>query len=199
MTKKSKLLSAAYTLSAVTALAVPMMAVSCGSGRFDQIEDNKLKIFSGFAKDNKQGEALQEVVNAYNQTQKNSEDFVEVDVVPSSKGYDDSDLITKLKARDKQALYNMVINYPATASTVSQYQMSLSLNDIKKDIDSVYSSKFLQLNNKIAGNKNNDLLVLPLVRSTELIAINKPLLGKFVSELKDLGMKVNEAFAKGFI
>ncbi|MBU4692151.1 P80 family lipoprotein [Mycoplasma zalophi] len=193
MRKHKKILSVIAGLGLTTLLAAPLLAASCTKEtRFDQDNDGKIKILSSWSETNKQGIALKAVVEKYNESQKNEPGFMPVEIITSAKGYSDNEWEAKLAAKDTSTFFNLMINYPTVASKVAKYDMNLSFNSIKTEIDNVFSTEFTAINSSIAGNKNGEYLVIPTTRSGEMNSIDKALFGKFLKELQDNGASIAE-------
>ncbi|WP_369085724.1 P68 family surface lipoprotein [Metamycoplasma spumans] len=182
MKKANKILLGLAPLGAT--LAVLPLAASCGakSPRFEQSLDKVIKIGTGFSSSGDQYKALKAMVDEYNKTIK-SEGW-KVELAPISGGYDTSTLTQKLEAKDDKQLWNLIVNYPASASIVSSYDMSLAISDA--DYESFgFAPAFKDVNKTVAGNVNNEKWVIPMSRSTEMISVAKPLYGKLLKELTE--------------
>lgn len=209
MTKIKKILLGVSPALAAATMAVT--AVSCSS-RFDQEEDDKLIIASGFSDGNKQGMALQGVVNAYNEwlnsdttsdnmtaAQKKEAGYLKAEITTLTNGYDTTPLESKLKSKDKNDFWNIMINYPAAAAILSHYEMNASIP--KEIYDKLgIAASFNDVNQNIAGNVKDEIWSVPLSRSSEMASIDKLLLGKMLSELKDnYGVTVSGTKVESYI
>ncbi|AXE60556.1 hypothetical protein DA803_00375 [[Mycoplasma] phocae] len=179
-----------------SALAVLPIAAACNSSRrYDQTEQSKLRIASGFSTSNSQGQALQGIVDTYNEwvkkNNKTAEGHKEVEVVVLPNGYNTDVLSSKLQAQDTEKFWNLVVNYPSAASLIAKYEMNLAVPE--EDYNSFGISKaFKDVNKLIAGNFQNEKWVVPLSCSSEMAAIAKPLLGKLLSELTtEMGVTID--------
>lgn len=192
-------------LAPVTALiAASGLSAACGhtgggnsgtSYGFDQTDDGKLVLASGFSNTNKQGIALKAVVDAYNKwikdNNKQSEGYLPVEVKTLANGYNTNTLRSDLDAKNSNDFYNMTLNYPAAASILSQYKMNLAIS--KEDYDKFGIENGFNLGNDlIGGNTKKEKWVVPLSRSSEMLSVAKALVGKFIKELKDLGVKISD-------
>lgn len=191
-------LAPAAALIAASGLSAACGHTGGGSGTsygFDQTDDGKLVLASGFSNTNKQGIALKAVVDAYNKwikdNNKQSEGYLPVEVKTLANGYNTNTLRSDLDAKNSNDFYNMTLNYPAAASILSQYKMNLAIS--KEDYDKFGIENGFNLGNDlIGGNTKKEKWVVPLSRSSEMLSVAKALVGKFIKELKDLGVKISE-------
>ena len=106
-------------------------------------------------------------------------------------GYNTNTLRSDLDAKNSNDFYNMTLNYPAAASILSQYKMNLAIS--KEDYDKFGIENGFNLGNDlIGGNTKKEKWVVPLSRSSEILSVAKALVGKFIKELKDLGVKISD-------
>lgn len=184
---------------AAALIAASGLSAACGHTRtgygFDQTDDGKLVLASGFSNTNKQGVALKAVVDAYNKwikdNNKQSEGYLPVEVKTLANGYNTNTLRSDLDAKNSNDFYNMTLNYPAAASILSQYKMNLAIS--KEDYDKFGIENGFNLGNDlIGGNTKKEKWVVPLSRSSEMLSVAKALVGKFIKELKDLGVKISD-------
>ncbi|QKX36454.1 P80 family lipoprotein [Metamycoplasma hominis] len=187
-------LAPAAALIAASGLSVACVHTGTGYG-FDQTDDGKLVLASGFSNTNKQGIALKAVVDAYNKwikdNNKQSEGYLPVEVKTLANGYNTNTLRSDLDAKNSNDFYNMTLNYPAAASILSQYKMNLAIS--KEDYDKFGIENGFNLGNDlIGGNTKKEKWVVPLSRSSEMLSVAKALVGKFIKELKDLGVKISD-------
>ncbi len=187
-------LAPAAALIAASGLSAACGHTGTGYG-FDQTDDGKLVLASGFSNTNKQGIALKAVVDAYNKwikdNNKQSEGYLPVEVKTLANGYNTNTLRSDLDAKNSNDFYNMTLNYPAAASILSQYKMNLAIS--KEDYDKFGIENGFNLGNDlIGGNTKKEKWVVPLSRSSEILSVAKALVGKFIKELKDLGVKISD-------
>lgn len=187
-------LAPAAALIAASGLSAACGHTGTGYG-FDQTDDGKLVLASGFSNTNKQGVALKAVVDAYNKwikdNNKQSEGYLPVEVKTLANGYNTNTLRSDLDAKNSNDFYNMTLNYPAAASILSQYKMNLAIS--KEDYDKFGIENGFNLGNDlIGGNTKKEKWVVPLSRSSEMLSVAKALVGKFIKELKDLGVKISD-------
>ncbi|QKX37578.1 P80 family lipoprotein [Metamycoplasma hominis] len=184
---------------AAALIAASGLSAACGHTRtgygFDQTDDGKLVLASGFSNTNKQGIALKAVVDAYNKwikdNNKQSEGYLPVEVKTLANGYNTNTLRSDLDAKNSNDFYNMTLNYPAAASILSQYKMNLAIS--KEDYDKFGIENGFNLGNDlIGGNTKKEKWVVPLSRSSEMLSVAKALVGKFIKELKELGVKISD-------
>ncbi|WP_322961771.1 P80 family lipoprotein [Mycoplasmopsis cynos] len=100
-----------------------------------------------------------------------------------------------LRSKDKK-LFNLIINYPTVAAKLADANMLLSFNslDAENDVDiSLFDNNFTKVNGQIEKSKQIGTFVLPIFKSTNVLAINKPVLGYILQTFKDNGVKFNTA------
>ncbi len=187
-------LAPAAALIAASGLSAACGHTGTGYG-FDQTDDGKLVLASGFSNTNKQGIALKAVVDAYNKwikdNNKQSEGYLPVEVKTLANGYNTNTLRSDLDAKNSNDFYNMTLNYPAAASILSQYKMNLAIS--KEDYDKFGIENGFNLGNDlIGGNTKKEKWVVPLSRSSEMLSVAKALVGKFIKELNCLGVKISD-------
>lgn len=183
--------------------SIPLVVGAMGSmsalctPRFDQKYDGYVDISTGFSESNPQGKALKSIIDFYNDwlkkhPEKQKEGYLPARLKPAPNGYNTDDLTTKLKNKEKNTFYNAIINYPAAASLISKYKMNLGLSDA--DFDAIkYASSFKDVNKTIAGNTKNEKWVIPMSKSSEMAAVNKPVVGKLIHQLMEWGAKIDPA------
>jgi len=183
--------------------SIPLVVGAMGSmsalctPRFDQKYDGYVDISTGFSETNPQGKALKSIIDFYNawlkkHPEKQKEGYLPGRLTPAPNGYNTDDLTTKLKNKEKNTFYNAIINYPAAASLISKYKMNLGLSDA--DFDAIkYASSFKDVNKTIAGNTKNEKWVVPMSKSSEMAAVNKPVVGKLIHQLMEWGAKIDSA------
>ncbi|ENY68595.1 Hypothetical protein, predicted lipoprotein [Metamycoplasma auris 15026] len=194
MKKTNKVL---LSLASISILATPLLAAACNrTGQFDQADDGILKIATGFSESGVQGEALQGVVASYNEwlkknPDKKAEGYLPVQYEFLPNGYDTGTLTNKLAAKEHKTFWNILLNYPTSASILAQNNMNLALsNEEFEDLD--LADAFKNGNKGIGGNTNNEKWTVPFGVSSEMNSINKIVVGKLVSELKEKGVKIDE-------
>ena len=183
--------------------SIPLVVGAMGSmsalctPRFDQKYDGYVDISTGFSETNPQGKALKSIIDFYNawlkkHPEKQKEGYLPGRLTPAPNGYNTDDLTTKLKNKEKNTFYNAIINYPAAASLISKYKMNLGLSDA--DYEAIkYASSFKDVNKTIAGNTKNEKWVVPMSKSSEMAAVNKPVVGKLIHQLMEWGAKIDSA------
>ena len=181
--------------------SIPLVVGAMGSmsalctPRFNQTYDGYVDISTGFSETNPQGKALKSIIDFYNawlkkHPEKEKEGYLPARLTPAPNGYNTDDLTTKLKNKEKNTFYNAIINYPAAASLISKYKMNLGLSDA--DYEAIkYASSFKDVNKTIAGNTKNEKWVIPMSKSSEMAAVNKPVVGKLINQLVDWGAKID--------
>ncbi|WAM06684.1 P80 family lipoprotein [Mycoplasmopsis cynos] len=96
-----------------------------------------------------------------------------------------------LKSKDKK-LFNLIINYPTVAAKLAAENMLLSFNsfDAKNDADiSLFDNNFTKVNEQIEKSEKTGTFVLPIFKSTNVLAINKPVLGYILKTFKENGVR----------
>lgn len=105
------------------------MLASCGAkGRFDQVDDGKIKLASSLT--GKRDVILQEVLNKYNSRKAKDDYPIEITKIAGSYDGGRSDLQTRLSVKDKTTFYNMILNYSDTISTLGRSNMELPLDSV---------------------------------------------------------------------
>ena len=183
--------------------SIPLVVGAMGSmsalctPRFNQTYDGHIDISTGFSETNPQGKALKSIIDFYNawlkkHPEKEKEGYLPARLTPAPNGYNTDDLTTKLKNKEKNTFYNAIINYPAAASLISKYKMNLGLSDA--DYEAIkYASSFKDVNKTIAGNTKNEKWVIPMSKSSEMAAVNKPVVGKLINQLVEWGAKIDDS------
>lgn len=180
------------TVASASMLAAPLLSAACGAkGRFDQNDDKKIIITSGFSETNKQGRALQAIVDYYNANVVAPNNLYPIEIVRVG-GYTTTSIVQGLKARDKSgSIGNLIFNYPAAAAEIAEYDMSLDFKGIS-GLDNI-AKQFLDINKKIAGINDGEIVFIPTSKSTSILTINLPLLGKIISDLEAKGLAVDKS------
>ncbi|TNK95894.1 hypothetical protein C4M98_03170, partial [Mycoplasmopsis pullorum] len=156
------------TVASASMLAAPLLSAACGAkGRFDQKDDKKIIITSGFSETNKQGRALQAIVEYYNANVATPNNLYPIEIVKVG-GYTTTSIVQGLKARDKSgSIGNLIFNYPAAAAEIAEYDMSLDFKGIS-GLDNI-ADQFLDINKKIAGINEGEIVFIPTSKSTSLL------------------------------
>ncbi|QDF64772.1 P68 family surface lipoprotein [Mycoplasma nasistruthionis] len=105
------------------------------------------------------------------------------------------DIVSKNKS-----LYDIVLNYTPVASNLAENNMLLSFNSAQTSLNTDltdFSEKFVSSNLNSEGIDNVSTWVLPAFKSTNVLAINSPVLSYIVKSLKDAGVTV-EAGSESF-
>ncbi|MDC8913610.1 P80 family lipoprotein [Metamycoplasma hyosynoviae] len=201
--KKNKL----FTIASLTSLgAIASMSptlISCTKKPFDQRNDGKIVISTGFSLTGNQGKGLIEKVNEYNKwigynsdkdiwegTNKKAEGYMPLEVVANPNGYSTSTLRLKLTSKDKTELFNIFVNYPSAAALLAEWKMNLAMDEADYESFGLASS-FKTINDNIAFNTKKEKWVVPLGRSSEMGSVNKIVIGKILSDLKEKGAQLD--------
>ena len=193
---------ALLSLGTLASIVAPIAAtVSCGSatgggfdGRYDTANETKVVVHSTWSAGGSQYRAFSDLVNKYNEVQKNEAGFLPVELTHVEGGYGDaaSSAITKITAHDTATLPNLIVDYPAGAAQMKAYEMQL---DFKSDANGLDTSKIdanqLKFMNNIGGVKQDDVVAVPLAISTEMVFIDKPLMKHFFEVLKAKGANID--------
>ncbi|TPI03087.1 hypothetical protein FJM01_00030 [Mycoplasma struthionis] len=155
----------------------------------------KLKIAAGFSTNGPQGAGLQAIVDEYNKwltaNNKTAEGYLPVEIEWLAGGYNTNTLTSKLQAKDTKTFWNLIVNYPAAASAILQNRMGLPVSEDEYSKFGIASS-FAGVNDTIAGNFKKEKIVVPMSRSSEMIAVAKPLVGKLLDAVIKKGFKKGE-------
>lgn len=86
-----------------------------------------------------------------------------------------------LKAKNKSAFYNLVLNHPSVAAELAKSNMLLSFNDSlgRENLDtdvSLFSSLFTDANTNTENIKNSSTYILPVMKSTMVSSVKGPVL-----------------------
>ncbi|QJR44221.1 P68 family surface lipoprotein [Mycoplasma miroungirhinis] len=183
------------------ASSVVTIAASCQiSTRYDQdayfSKDNegkkieKIRIITNFgpSSDQKRYNALNSIIDKYNEfldeNKDNSEwnDALKVEANYNfGLTYNDvyNNLKLKISSKDRQTIGNLVLNYPSTAVFLGSYNMILNLDDV--DTHLVNQSTINSY--RILGLDNSKKWILPFGQSSEILSVNKLLLGYILNAL----------------
>ncbi|AKF41125.1 hypothetical protein AAW50_01655 [Mycoplasmopsis canis] len=107
-----------------------------------------------------------------------------------------------LSSGDKDNFFNIILNYSTVAAKLAERTvnsngdlepgMLLSFNSLDKDLDvdtSLFDSGFSAVNNEIENVESDSTYVLPLFKSTQVLAINAPVLGYILDTMKQNGVE----------
>ncbi|VEU70157.1 P68 family surface lipoprotein [Mycoplasmopsis glycophila] len=201
MKAKFKILLA--TASAALGFA-PILSGACAGGaqRYEQRNDGTINVSAGFSSTNRQGRALQALIDYYNNTVLKDENSGYKGEYPvkweKTSGYSTSALVQGLKAADKTgAVGNLIFNYPAAASQIASFRMQLDFTGIN-GLNTI-APQFLEINKNIAGIENGETVVLPISKSTSVLTINLPLLGSVLTRMIEKGATVDNTEASPII
>ncbi|GLL57948.1 P68 family surface lipoprotein [Mycoplasmoides pneumoniae] len=162
-------------------LGLSAILAACGAkGKFDQVDDGKIVLASSLTSKNA-ANALQAVVEKYNQV-KGGNDYP-IEITQITGGYDGGrgNLQTKLSVKDKTTFYNLILNYPDLVSTLRRVGMELPLDNV--DLSKL-SPNFLKFNERISGVAKKANYAIPVSLSTEVLALNGPVLHYILNSAK---------------
>ncbi|TPE58043.1 hypothetical protein FJO69_00320 [[Mycoplasma] falconis] len=228
---KTKTKKALWSILGISsAAAVSASLVACTGTKFDQPERKEIIIQTGWSNQNSQYLGLQSVIKSYNEWVNNDKSLVDkatgfpkygevaeaekenytspkqfgykpAKIVSQSDGYNTSSIETKLRTKDSEGLFNLLINYPATAAMFYKYEMNLAVPD------DVYSKlglapQFANVNDTIGYNTKDETTgqyhkwAVPLSSSGEMNSVDTILTGKFLNDLNTVyGIKISESGA----
>ena len=197
---KTNLLKKSFILTgSISAAAIPISAaVSCSSllgsnGAYDSDNDGKIIIQTTWSAGGLAIEALNKVVEKYNESQKETPGFMPVQVEHVEGGYGTipSQVITKIQSHDTKTLPNLYIDYPSAVGQITPYKMNYDMGDVVKR--NWFIDQFVNVNDKIAGIPSGKLYSAPLAKSTEALAIDKPLLKWIFNKLQTAGATIDSS------
>ncbi|WP_036452715.1 P68 family surface lipoprotein [Mycoplasma buteonis] len=168
-----------------------------------KLNEGRKEILIGntFSSTNTKGKALEKLMAAYNEylaaeKAKNPQiTLLPVKSINMGSGYSKGSetLELKLKSKDTENTPNIVINYPPAAAKLAAKNMLLSFNSGEEqfnvDIDD-FDAAFTKQNFTIANIQNPSTYSLPLLKSTNVMAVNGPVLYYIVKSIVDNGGKV---------
>lgn len=170
---------------------------SASSKRFDTNVQDKIKIGTTFSSSGSQARALDKVIEKYNElVQSKSADIPAgaklVEQKNLGSGYEagSSKVTSDLKSQNLTNFYNLILNYGNVASNLAEYNMLLSFNDELPEYNtdiSQFSELFAKANSSIENVKNDSTYLLPFAKSTNVLAINAPVLSYLISEMVKAG------------
>lgn len=111
-------------------LGVSAILAACGTrGKFDQIDDGKIKLASSLTSKGA-ANALQAIVKKYNEVKKPGDYPIEITQIAG--GYDQArvDLQSRVGVKDKTNFYNLILNYPDVVSVLARNQMELPFDGV---------------------------------------------------------------------
>ena len=146
-------------------------------------ENKHIDVLLPFTTNDLRFEKMLNIIQKYNE--KIQDDItklpVNVSSIPSR-----SLLINKLKiqlASKDKSISDLIFYYPSMAYLVASYNRSLDLYNEK--FDNNIFSKFLDINNNLGiPSKNIKRRILPVANSSDVLVLNKGLLGYFIYELQ---------------
>lgn len=146
-------------------------------------ENKHIDVLLPFTTNDLRFEKMLNVIQKYNEKIQNDITKLPVNVSSISSR---SLLINKLKiqlASKDKAISDLIFYYPSMAYLVASYNRSLDLYNEK--FDNNIFSKFLDINNNLGiPSKNIKRRILPVANSSDVLVLNKGLLGYFIYELQ---------------
>ncbi|MCU4116874.1 P80 family lipoprotein [Mycoplasma zalophi] len=188
----------------VLTLVIPFTAMGASCQRVTKYDQNayfskdeesgkvaeKIRIISHFGPttDAKRHDALETIISEYNKyldDTENSQELKDALKVESNYnfGFSYTDVYNNLKqkivAKDKKTLGNLVLNYPSTAVFLGSHDMILDLDDVNTDL----VNKSTIESYRILGLDSSKKWILPFGQSSEILSVNKLLLGYILNIL----------------
>lgn len=146
-------------------------------------ENKYIDVLLPFTTNDLRFEKMLNVIQKYNEKIQNDITKLPVNVSSISSR---SLLINKLKiqlASKDKSISDLIFYYPSMAYLVASYNRSLDLYNEK--FDNNIFSKFLDINNNLGiPSKNMKRRILPVANSSDVLVLNKGLLGYFIYELQ---------------
>lgn len=202
--KTKKLL---LTTGVLASAATTLFSVACGqsSRRYDTEFDKTVNVHVPWSGNQLFG--MGELARVFNQLHKNDADFLEVKVKNdggASYATAHTQLTNEINVKSKTTLPNIIINYGGTLATIADYNMEIPLDaktlfdkENKYAIDKEsFEADFLTFNDRVGGIAKGTLHAIPLTKSTELIAVNSPVMSYIFESMVSLGAKVDETDAE---
>ena len=146
-------------------------------------ENKHIDVLLPFTTNDLRFEKMLNIIQKYNEKIQNDITKLPVNVSSVSSR---SLLINKLKiqlASKDKSISDLIFYYPSMAYLVASYNRSLDLYNEK--FDNNIFSKFLDINNNLGiPSKNIKRRILPVANSSDVLVLNKGLLGCFIYELQ---------------
>ncbi len=160
---------------------VATLLSACGTGRFDQIDDGKIKL--AVVTSPSAASSLQTLLDQYNNTKAPADYPVEVVSLDSTGSYTKGKFDTqkRLAAKDKNNFYNLTFNYPDLVSSLAINGMELNLDGVNV---SNFEQSFLDFNKNISGVRKPGIYALPATMSGEVLVLNGPVLHYILNSAK---------------
>ncbi|WBP84255.1 P68 family surface lipoprotein [Mycoplasmopsis edwardii] len=96
-----------------------------------------------------------------------------------------------LSSKDEKTFFNLIVNYSTVAAKLAEKDMLLSFNSlddsINVDVD-YFDKGFAAVNESIENVNKKSTYVLPIFKSTQVLAINSPVLGYILKTMRDHGV-----------
>ncbi|WP_391592233.1 hypothetical protein MCAV_04230 [[Mycoplasma] cavipharyngis] len=180
-----------FKFTFLSLLVLNLAVISCGSNNFANkiiFATSQTKIFPLIF-------ALDEIIPLYNEQQKNTNNFLPVELITSETNKFDREFdllngtIREIDA-NSNTIPSLILNSSTSAATINSYGKLLDVSDVLKPTD--FAAGLRPLYTTIAGNNDhNRLYALPFdVSSTESLAINLPVLKFLVDQTIFNGAKL---------
>ncbi|WP_338822302.1 P68 family surface lipoprotein [Mycoplasmopsis felifaucium] len=191
--KKIKNILLASSLS-VAGLAPLALTVACGNT--NEIKGDKVIFGVTFSQGKEQWNAISDIIANYNATEKNSPDYLPVELKHIGSGYSAGNdyVVTGMKNKSVD-LPSLTVNYGTTIAEIVKAGRAFDFSDktwgnyvTSKD---VFEESFANYNNKIQGVKAGGNYALPLLKSSIAFGIDGPVYKYVFKTLKDAGYKLD--------
>ncbi|MDZ7293727.1 P68 family surface lipoprotein [Mycoplasmopsis pulmonis] len=182
-------------LASVAILSTAVISCSKKKG-FDQQFDNKIQVLHTFSATGKHTEALNALIEKYNQVMANDPNFIPVQASQLDGGYAKSrqEVETKLISGDSTGFYNLVINYPDLVATLKNYDMNLNFADEDPNLNvdtSVFADQFNKINTDSEQLIGKGIWAIPANKSGFVLSVNSPVFAYVYESAMAQGAKVD--------
>ncbi|WP_371246472.1 P68 family surface lipoprotein [Mycoplasmopsis agassizii] len=186
------------SLGAAASLALAGTAIACSTGgsgnggRYDTNNVTSVKFATSFSANGTQQKAIKALIEKYNDTQANVEGYLKVEEInlPGGYGSAEQNVMSKITAKDKTTLYNLILNYPSLTSKLAQYNMNEPL-DTDGSLMQGYEQSFVT--NNIGGTDPKVTNVIPFGSSTVVSGVNGPVMSYLIRKAVEAGATLNSA------
>lgn len=187
-------------LAGTSTLLLPTLAASCGN----DIAGDKVIVGVTFSRGREQWNALEQIIENYNNEKKNDKDYKVVELFNLGSGYDAGHNKIVQNLTDKSAeTPSITFNYGATISKIVEYGRQFDFSDqetygdysIKRDI---FEDRFTKFNDEIQGVKTGGNYSLPIFKSSIGFGVNGPIFKYVFKTIKDAGLKLDQKIIDTF-
>lgn len=166
--------------------------------------DGKIVMGVTWTKDKSQWNALQGVMDVYNEKMKDKPGFMPISLTGLGSGYSaGADKIFKEigSANESSTFINLTANYAPTASKLAKEGMLLNFNDEDPEIAvdlNAFAEEFSIVNESTENIVKKGSWILPAMKSTNALGINASVFGYVLEKMKEKGAQVDPAFQQEF-